>query len=92
MEDVKLADETGNYTATWSIIYKLSGKNTRQKVKVKKRDGSTASSEQELLEAWMSYYGSLLNNDNGITPSELPPPAAEDLPINIDSPNSRGDC
>ena len=53
-------------------------------MKVKNRDGSAASSEQELLEEWRSYFGSLLNNDNGITPSGLPPPAAEDLPINID--------
>jgi len=55
-------------------------------VKVKKRDGSVASSEQELLEEWRSYFGSLLNNENGVTPSELPPPAAEDYPINIDPP------
>ena len=86
MEDLKLADKTGNYTATWNIIRKLSGKNTRQNVKVKKRDGSAASSEQELLEEWRSYFGSFLNNNNGITPSGLPPPAAEDLPINIDPP------
>ena len=36
MDDLKLADETGNYTATWSIINDLSGKNTRRNVKVKK--------------------------------------------------------
>ena len=86
MDDLKLADVTGNYTATWSIINDLSGKNTMRNVKVKKRDGSAASSEQELLEEWRNYFGSLLNNDNRTIPSELPPPAAEDLPINIDPP------
>ena len=39
MDDLKLADETGNYTATWSIIKYLSGRNTRRNLKVKKRDG-----------------------------------------------------
>lgn len=72
MDDLKLADETGNYTATWSIINDLSGKNTRRNVKVKKRDGSAASSEQEVLEEWRNYFGALLNNDNGTIPSELP--------------------
>ena len=57
VDDLKLAVETGNYTATWSIINDLSGKNTRQNVKVKKRDGSAASSEQELLEEWRNYFG-----------------------------------
>ena len=28
----------------------------------------------------------MLNDDNGITPLELPPPATEDLPINTDPP------
>ena len=32
----------------------------------------------------------MLNNDNGTIPSELPPPAAEDLPINIDPPPREG--
>ena len=72
MDDLKLADVTGNYTATWSIINDLSGKNTMRNVKVKKRDGSAASSEQELLEKWRNYFGSLLNNDNRTIPSELP--------------------
>ena len=52
MEDLRMADETGNYTTTWKIIHTLSGKNTSKNLKVKKRDGTSPSSEQELLEEW----------------------------------------
>ena len=69
MEDLKLTDETGNYTATRSIIHKLSGKNTRQNVKVKKRDGSAASSEQELLEECRSSTMTMENHTLRATPS-----------------------
>ena len=81
MADLKTADETRNYSATWNIINTLSGKNSRQNVKVKKRDGSAPSSDKELLNEWRSFFSSLLNNDSGQAPSNLPSPAAEDLPI-----------
>ncbi len=86
MEDLKSADETGNYTATWKIIDTLSGKKTRQNVKVKMRDGSAPSNDQELLNEWKSFFSTLLNNDTGQAPSNLPPPAEEDLPIYSDLP------
>ena len=42
--------------------------------------------EEHLLEEWKNYFSSLLNNDNGFTPSELPLPASNDLPICTDPP------
>ena len=84
MEDLRMADETGNYSTTWKIIHTLSGKNSSKNLKVKKRDGTAPSNEQELLEEWKGFFSSLLNNDSGLTPSELPPPAEEDLSIFAD--------
>ena len=86
MEELRSADERGDYTATWKIIHTLSGKNTKQNVKVKKQDGSAPSSENELLEEWKDFFSSLLNNDNGLVPSEVPQPTAKDLPIFTDPP------
>ena len=86
MEELRLADETGNYTTTWKIIHSLSGKNDKRNVKVRKRDGNPPESDQDLLEEWKEYFSSLLNNNSGSTPSEIPPPADEDLPICIDPP------
>ena len=71
-----MADETRNYTTTWKIIHTLSGKNSSKNLKVKKRDVTTPSSEQKLLEEWKGFFSSLLNNDSGLTQSELPSPAA----------------
>ena len=86
LEDLRMADETGNYTTTWKIIHTLSGKNSSKNLKVKKRDGTAPSSEQELLEDWKGFFSSLLNNDSGLTPPELPSPAEEDLSIFADPP------
>ena len=86
MEELKSADENGNYTTTWNIIHTLSGRNTKPKVKVKKRDGTAPLNEKELLEEWKSLFSSLLNNDSGSSPSEPPPPAEEDRPICADPP------
>ena len=86
MEDLRMADETGNYSTTWKIIHTLSRKNSSKNLKVKKRDGTAPSNEQELLEEWKGFFSSLLNNDSGLTPSELPPPAEEDLSIFADPP------
>ena len=87
MEELKLADETGNYTTTWKIIHSISGKDTKRNVKVKKRDGQPPLSEQDLLEEWKDYFSSILNNDSGLAPSEIPTPADEDLPICTDPPS-----
>jgi len=81
IDDLKRADEIGDYTTTWKIINDLSGKNSRQNIKVKKRDGSDPSSENELLAEWGEYFSSILNNENGPPSSELPLPSAIDLPI-----------
>ena len=86
MEELRIADETGNYTTTWKIIHSLSGKKDKKNVKVKKRDGNPPESEQDLLEEWKEYFSSLLNNNSGLIPAEVPPPADEDLPICIDPP------
>ena len=56
-------------------------------MKVNKWDGSAASSEQELLKEWRSYFDLLLNNDNGITPH----PSSSRGPDKHWLPNSRGD-
>ena len=40
----------------------------------------------DLLVEWQDYFSSLLKNDNGQAPSDLPQPAAQDLPIHDHSP------
>ena len=80
-DDLRLADSNGNYTTTWKIIYDLSGKDKRSSVKVNKRDGAPQTSDKDLLAEWREYFSSLLNNSNGEPLSELPRPAAQDLPI-----------
>ena len=45
------------------------------------RDGTPPKSDKDLLAEWQEYFSSLLNNDNGQVPSDLPQPAAQDLPI-----------
>ena len=87
IDDLKRADETGDYTTTWKIIHDLSGKNKSQNIKVKKRDGSLPASENELLAEWREHFSSILNNDNGPPSSELPLPSATDLPILTDPPS-----
>ena len=86
LEDLRLADERGHYTTTWNIIHSLSGRNIKTNVKVKLRNGDPPENEEHLLEEWKNYFSSLLNNDSGFTPSELPPLASNDLPICTDPP------
>jgi len=86
MEDLSLADLIGDYSTTWKIIHDLSGKHERSNVKVKKRDGTPATSDKDLLAEWQEYFSSLLNNSNGQPVSELPQPAAQDLPIHVNPP------
>ena len=86
MEDLKVAEDKGEYDTTWKIIHEISGKDTKPNPKVKKRDGSAPSSEKELLDEWRLYFSALLNNDNGPSKSELPSPAIQDLPICQDPP------
>ena len=45
------------------------------------RDGAPPKSDKDLLVEWQAYFSSLLNNENGQAPSDLPQPAAQDLPI-----------
>ena len=86
MEELQLADERGHYTTTWKIIHSLSGKSGRKNTKVKLRNGKPPANEEELLEEWKLYFSSLLNNDSGFIPSELPTPSSEDLPISTEPP------
>ena len=86
MEELKVADQKGEYNTTWKIIHDLSGQASRPNPKVKKRDGSAPSSEKDLLKEWRQYFSALLNNDNGTPSSELPSPADHDLPICEDPP------
>ena len=79
MEDMRLAEERGHYTTTWKVNHSLSGWNIKTNVKVKLRNGDPP-------EGWKDYFNSLLNNDSGFTPSNLPPPASNDLPICTDPP------
>ena len=81
MEELQLADSKGDYSTTWKIIHDLSGKDRNPKVKVKTRDGAPPKSDKDLLAEWQAYFSSLLNNENGQAPSDLPQPAAQDLPI-----------
>ena len=81
MEELQLADSKGDYSTIWKIIHELSGKDRNPKVKVKMRDGAPPKSDKDLLAEWQEYFSSLLNNDNCQAPSDLPQPAAQDLPI-----------
>ena len=49
MEDLRLADSKGDYTTTWKIIHDLSGKDKKSSVKIKKRDGTPPTSDEDLL-------------------------------------------
>ena len=86
MEDLRLADSKGDYTTTWKIDHDLSGKDKKSSVKFNKRDGTQPTNDKDLLSEWREYTSSLLNNSNGEPLSELPPPAAHDLPIDTNSP------
>ena len=77
---IKLMKWQGS-TNKWKITHDLSGKDRNPKVKVKMRDGAPPKSDKDLLAEWQEYFSSLLNNDNGQAPSDLPQPAAQDLPI-----------
>ena len=83
MEGLELADSKGDYSTTWKITHDFSGKdrNPKVKVKVKMRYGTPPKSDKDLLAEWQEYFNSLLNNDNGQVPSDLPQPATQDLPI-----------
>ena len=74
MEALKLADSKGDYTTTWKIIHDLASKDKKTSVKLNMRDGTPPSIDKALLAEWKKY-NSLLNNDNGISPSELLQPA-----------------
>ena len=81
MKELKLAGLKDDYNATtWKIIHDLSGKDRNPKVKVRMRD-SAPKSDKDVRVEWHEYLSSLLNNDNGQTPSYLSQPAAQDLPI-----------
>ncbi len=86
MEDLRVADEKGNYSTTWKIIHNISGKNKTSNPKVKKRDGTAPSSDKELLDEWKEYFSALLNVNNGTQTPDLPPPADQDLDICEDPP------
>ena len=86
MEELQEADQKGHYNTTWKIINSISGQKSRSNPKVKKRDGSAPSSDNELLAEWRDYFADLLNNDSGPPTSPLPPPADQDLPICVDPP------
>ena len=45
------------------------------------RDGTPLESDKDLLAEWQEYFSSLLNNNDGQVPSDLPQPAAQDLSI-----------
>ena len=81
MEGLGLADSGGGCIATWRVIRGLSGRDGRSSVRVGGRDGAPPASDEDLLAGWRECFGSLLNNSNGEPLSELPPPAAQDLPI-----------
>ncbi|XP_078617621.1 uncharacterized protein LOC144885572 [Branchiostoma floridae x Branchiostoma japonicum] len=86
IEDLEEADKKGDHLSTWKIINSISGKNRRTNQKVKKRDGTAPSSDNELLAEWREYFSELLNNVSVPQTSGLPPPADQDLPICVDPP------
>ena len=86
MEDLRLAESKGDYTTTWKIIHDMSEKDKKSSVKVNKGDGTPPTSDKDLLAEWREYFCSLLNNNNGEPLSELPPPTAQDLPIDTNPP------
>ena len=77
----------GEHVCLWDVLgwcrscLRQVEKDQNLKVKVKMRDGAPPKSDKDLLAEWQEYFSSLLNNDNGQAPSDLPQPAAQDLPI-----------
>ena len=55
-------------------------------MKVKWRDSRPSVSEKDLLAEWKDYFSSLLSNDSGLAPSEIPPQADEYLFICTEPP------
>ncbi len=49
IDELQEADNRGDYKTTWKVIHSISSKGSRSNPKVKKRDGTAASSERELL-------------------------------------------
>ena len=92
IDDLHLADLKGDYSTTWKIVHDLSRKDSKPNVKVKRRDGKPPASTKDLLSEWKEYFSTLLNNDNGQTPSDPPPAAAQDLPIQADPPTLEETC
>ena len=86
MKNLRLADSKGDYSPTWKIIHDLSGKDKKSSVKVNKRDVTPPTSDKDLLAEWREYFSSLLENSTSESLSELPPPAAQDLPIETNPP------
>ena len=86
IDDLHQAALKGNYSDTWKIVHDLSGNASKKNVKVKRRDEKPPSSTKDLLSEWKEYFSTLLNNDNGQTPSDPPPVASQDLQILADPP------
>jgi len=80
LDELKRASEHKNLKRTWQIINKISGKGEKKIAKVKKLNGESPTSQNELLKEWSTYFEALLNAKiaSTVTPPE---PAAKDLPI-----------
>ena len=81
LKELESAARNNQMGRTWEIINKLSGKDQRAVIKVKKLDGSAPKSEADLLEDWGAYFSKLLNNEQIGDPNNLPAPATKDLDI-----------
>lgn len=67
LEILTAVDEKEETNKTWRIIHILSGKKRQGPMKVKRRDGSDPSSQQDLTTEWKEYFSTLLNNTPVLT-------------------------
>ena len=86
LQALQHADQNGDSRTTWNIVRKISGKSKDDNAlgTMTKPDGTPIPPDEETWE-WMLYFQDLLNNsDIHVDNNDLPLPAAETLPINIE--------
>ncbi|CAF0980581.1 unnamed protein product [Brachionus calyciflorus] len=83
LREMEIAANRNQLGRTWELINKLSGKSERKVTKVKKLNGKTPKSNDELLKDWAFYFEKLLNAEDN-NEENIPPPADKDLEIRSD--------
>ena len=80
------AARRGDSSTVYKITKQLCGCNTRQAPPVKDEDGNIIASEKAQAERWVDHFRDVLNRPQPESPAN-PPPADEDLNIEVNTPN-----